>query len=65
MKAIGIILTLAGIIGVIFFGIQAVNDSESFNLFGMDIAVSSADWAPLIISGFVTLIGVIVYKMKG
>ncbi len=60
MKIAGIILTVLGIIGLIVFGIQAMNDSESFSLLGMDIAVSTANWTPVIISGVLTLIGVVV-----
>lgn len=64
MKAIGIILTAAGLLGIIFFGLQAIDESESFNLFGLDIAVSSADWTPLIVSAVVTIAGIFVYRMK-
>ena len=60
MKIAGIILTALGIIGLIIFGIQAVNDSESFSFLGMDIAVSTANWTPVIISGVLTLIGVVI-----
>ena len=60
MKIAGIILTVLGIIGLIIFGIQAMNDSESFSILGMDIAVSTANWTPVIISGVLTLIGVVV-----
>ena len=60
MKIAGIILTALGIIGLIIFGIQAMNDSESFSILGMDIAVSTANWTPVIISGVLTLIGVVV-----
>ena len=60
MKIAGIILTAIGIIGLIIFGIQAINDSESFSILGMDIAVSTANWTPVIISGVLTLIGVVV-----
>ena len=60
MKIAGIILTALGIIGLIVFGIQAMNDSESFSFLGMDIAVSTANWTPVIISGVLTLIGVVV-----
>lgn len=60
MKIAGIILTAIGIIGLIVFGIQAMNDSESFSFLGMDIAVSTANWTPVIISGVLTLIGVVV-----
>ena len=57
MKTVGIVLLILGIIGVVVFGIQAMNDSESFSLLGLDIAVSRANWTPLILSGLVTLVG--------
>lgn len=60
MKAAGIILLVIGLIGTIVFGLQAVQDSESFSLFGVDVAVSKADWTPLIISGAVLLLGLII-----
>ncbi|RKD91109.1 hypothetical protein [Mangrovibacterium diazotrophicum] len=65
MKIIGTILFIAGFIGIIFFGIQAINDSDSFNFLGLDVAVSSANWTPLIISGFVTLVGIILFQLRG
>lgn len=58
MKTAGIILFILGIIGLLVFGIQALNDSESFKLFGLDIAVSKANWTPVIISLAVTIAGV-------
>ena len=64
MKAFGIILTLLGIIGCIIFGIQAAQDSDSFSLLGMDFAVSSANWTPLIVSAVVLIIGVILASRK-
>jgi TRAP-type C4-dicarboxylate transport system permease small subunit len=59
MKTVGIILLILGIIGAIVFGYQAMQDSESFNFLGLDIAVSKADWTPLIISGVVLVIGAV------
>ncbi|WP_163708143.1 hypothetical protein [Mangrovibacterium lignilyticum] len=64
MKIIGSILFIAGFIGIVVFGMQALNDSDSFNLFGLDIAFSSANWTPLIASGFVGLIGIVLYQFK-
>lgn len=64
MKIIGSILFIGGFVGLIVFGIQALNDSDSFNFLGVDVAVSSANWTPLIISGFVTLIGIILYQLR-
>jgi len=59
MKTAGTILLALGIIGLLIFGIQAFNDSESFSLFGLDIAVSKANWTPVIASGVITILGVI------
>jgi hypothetical protein len=64
MKAAGIILLVTGLIGTIIFGFKAVQNSESFNLLGVDVAVSKADWTPLIISGAVLLIGLIITLLK-
>ena len=64
MKIAGIILLVVGIIGVIIFGIQAFNDSETFSLFGADIAVSKANWTPLIISAVILVAGAFMAKTK-
>ncbi len=59
MRVAGIILLVLGIAGTINYGIQAFQESESFQIFGLDIAVSSANWLPVIVSVIVLLIGVI------
>lgn len=59
MKTVGTILSIIGIIGILLFGIQAINDSESFTLLGLDVAVSKANWTPLIISFVVAAVGLI------
>lgn len=64
MKAAGIILLVTGLIGTIVFGFKAVQNSESFSLFGMDVAVSKADWTPLIISGAILVLGLIITFLK-
>lgn len=64
MKVIGIVLVILGIIGIVVFGIQAINDSESFNLFGLDFAVSKANWTPLIVSAIVTVVGAFMSTRK-
>lgn len=55
---------MAGLIGVIYFGIQYMNDSESFSVLGADVAVSSGDWVPILISLIVLIVGVVVYRSK-
>lgn len=57
MRTLGLFLLIIGIICLIVFGIQAMNDSETFTLFGLDIAVSKANWTPVIISAIVTAVG--------
>lgn len=63
-KTVGGILTVLGLIGTLIFGLQAAQDSESFNFLGLDIAVSSASWTPVIVSAFVLLVGVVVLLRK-
>jgi len=64
MKSLGTILLILGAIGTIVFGIQAIQDSESFSFLGMDIAVSTANWTPVIISVILLVVG-LVLTMRG
>jgi len=59
MRIVGIILLVIGLIGLIVFGYQAMQESESFSFLGMDIAVSSANWTPVIFSGILAVVGLI------
>lgn len=59
MRIAGIILTIIGLIGTIFYGIHALSESESFSILGMEVAVSSANWTPVIISVVILIIGLI------
>jgi uncharacterized membrane protein YidH (DUF202 family) len=59
MKSLGTILLILGAIGTIVFGIQAIQDSESFSFLGMDIAVSTANWTPVIISVILLVVGLV------
>ncbi|MFP4060812.1 MAG: hypothetical protein ACLFUC_10060 [Bacteroidales bacterium] len=59
MKIAGIILLVLGIIGTIVFGIHAMSESESFSFLGIDVAVSSANWTPVIVSALVLIVGII------
>jgi hypothetical protein len=64
MKIAGIVLLILGIIGVVVFGIQAMNDSESFSILGAEIAVSTANWTPVIISAVVLIVGLILVAVR-
>ncbi|AHW59016.1 hypothetical protein SAMN05444285_12922 [Draconibacterium orientale] len=64
MKALGTILLLVGLAGTLFFGIQAINNSETFSFLGIDVALSSANWTPVIISGVVVVLGIVFLSVK-
>ncbi|MDD4108792.1 MAG: transglycosylase [Prolixibacteraceae bacterium] len=59
MKKIGIILLVLGLVGLIYFGYVALQASESFSILGVDVAVSDADWNPVIFSGIVAAVGIV------
>ena len=59
MKTAGIILLIIGAIGTIIFGIQAMQDSKSFSFLGLDVAVSSANWTPVIVSVILLVVGIV------
>lgn len=63
-QTLGGILSIGGLIGVIFFGIQYLNDSESFELLGADVAVSTGDYVPILISLIVLIAGLAIYRTK-
>lgn len=61
-QSVGRVLTVLGLIGTIYFGIEAIQNSESFSFLGLDVSVSSANWTPLIISVTVLALGLIVSR---
>ncbi len=64
MKIIGLVLIIIGLIGTVYFGIQAIDQSETVSAFGVDVAVTTANWTPVIISGVILVIGIIFTVMK-
>ncbi|MBN1767029.1 MAG: transglycosylase [Prolixibacteraceae bacterium] len=60
MRTTGIVLLIIGFAGVLVFGIQAVQDTETFSFLGIDIGVSGANWTPVIISAIVLVIGIVI-----
>ena len=63
-KTIGYILTVGGLIGVIFFTYEYMQDSESFSVLGADVAISTGDWIPIVISGLIMLVGIVMSRGK-
>lgn len=64
MRTAGIVLLIIGIIGLLVFGIQTIQDTETFSFLGMDIGVSKANWTPVIISGIILVIGVVLMSLN-
>ncbi len=63
-QTLGSILSIAGLIGIIFFGYQYLQDSETFSVFGADVAVSTGDYVPILISVIVLAVGLVLYRSK-
>ena len=57
-------MTVGGLIGVIFFTYEYMQDSESFSVLGADVAVSTGDWIPIVISGLIMLVGIVMSRGK-
>jgi len=63
-KIIGNILGAGGLIGILYFGYLYIQDSDSFEVFGADVAVSTGDYVPILISAIVMLVGIAMSRMK-
>tara|TARA_R110000868_G_scaffold235273_8_gene489099 strand:+ start:5789 stop:5986 length:198 start_codon:yes stop_codon:yes gene_type:complete len=63
-KTIGGLLTGGGLLGVIYFGFQYFQDSESFEAFGADVAISTGDYVPILISAAIMLVGIVISRTK-
>lgn len=63
-KTIGKILTIGGVLGIVYYGYEYFQDSESFEAFGADVAVSTGDYTPIIISAVVMLAGIVITKFN-
>lgn len=63
-QTIGGILSIAGLIGVVFYSYQYLSDSESFSFLGADVAVSTGNYVPILISGIILVAGLLVYRSK-
>ena len=63
-KTLGGLLSIGGLIGVIYYTYQYIQDSESFSALGADVAVSTGDWVPILISALVMVVGILLTRMK-
>lgn len=63
-KTLGGVLSIGGLIGVIFYTYQYMQNSESFSAFGADVAVSTGNWVPIVISALVMVVGLLLARGK-
>ena len=63
-KTVGSVLSIGGLIGVIYYTYQYIQDSESFSACGADIAVSTGNWVPILISALIMVVGVLLTRSK-
>lgn len=63
-KTIGGILTAGGLLGVIFYSYQYFQESETFEALGADVAISTGDYTPIIISAVVMVAGIVLAKLN-
>lgn len=64
MKHIGLIIALVGLIGVIYFGIDLLNNKAEVNIMGIEVTVKENDYTPLIVSTVVLIVGFFVMQRK-
>ena len=64
MKIVGMILLVVGLVALLVTGVQYINDSETFSFLGLDVAVSKGNITPVIISGIVFIVGLVITMGK-
>jgi hypothetical protein len=64
MRIAGIVLLIIGVLGLVVFGIQAIQQTETFSFLGVDIGVSQANWTPVILSTIVFVIGIVLMALS-
>jgi hypothetical protein len=64
-RLVGVVLFIAGLVGTFITGLNAYDNTESLKIFGKQITVSQADWTPVIISGAVAVLGLLILVSGG
>jgi len=64
MKTSGIILTIIGAVGLIISGINYAEQTDKFSFLGAEITISEGSIIPLVITGIIFLIGLIMVLSK-
>lgn len=62
MKVAGYVLLIAGVVALVYSGINYLNQSKSFSLMGVDFAVSRGDPVPIFVSLVVLVAGFLIVR---
>ncbi|HAC16370.1 MAG TPA: hypothetical protein DCE78_10575 [Bacteroidetes bacterium] len=64
MKQAGTVIAIIGLIGVIYFTYQYMQDTETFSVLGVDVAATTGEVVPIILSALVMVGGILLGKKK-
>lgn len=60
MKKLGYLVAIVGLIGLIYTGINYINNTEHISALGLEVTVSQGDPMPMLISGVVLIAGILI-----
>lgn len=63
-NTIGGILAAGGLLGVLYYTYQYFQNSESFEAFGADVAISTGNYVPILVSALIMITGIVVAKFN-
>jgi hypothetical protein len=63
-RTLGGVFMLVGLAGLVYYGTLFIQNSESFNFFGSEVVISSGEYAPVLISAIILVVGLYIYRVK-
>jgi uncharacterized membrane protein len=63
-RILGGLFMLVGLVGVLYYGILFIQNSDSFNFFGSEVVISSGEYAPVLVSAIIMVVGLFIYNVK-
>lgn len=62
MPKYGNIIAIIGLVGVIYFSILYLQNTNTFTVLGMDVATSTGDYVPIFISAGIMVAGILLRR---
>ncbi|MFU8812344.1 MAG: hypothetical protein ACNA78_05205 [Balneolaceae bacterium] len=56
------ILSVGGLAGVGYYTYKYFEETESYDVLGADVTISTGDWVPILISALVLVVGLLMYR---